>query len=305
MKYKKSILFSSIIAATSSYYLISNKIFNDILVAKTSSKASDGTNYTELNKHLVTSGNWLKKQPYSTETIYSNDNLKLQGYQLLNKGSNNWVILAHGYKSSIKSMLYAAKKFYDEGYNILLIDQRSHGDSEGKYIGMGWLEKDDLSLWINHIINQDQNSNIVLYGVSMGATTVMMTTGIDLPINVKCAIEDCGYSSLEAVFKDQAIKKYNIHDTRVFIGLYKLIKIKLGFDVKEASAINQLKKSKIPTLFIHGDNDLFVPCSMVYDNYNACISEKELYIAPNQGHALACLDEKYFKTVFTFIKKNI
>lgn len=311
MNKKKSFIATAVVgtvaaASCATYYLASKKIFNDILVKGVASKASDGgTDYGPLNLKLAKSQVWFKKQNLESVSIQSFDNLKLQGYTLRHENNHKWVILAHGYKSSIKSMYYSAKTFYEEGYNILFFDQRSHGDSEGKYIGMGWLEQHDLERWINYVVSIDVDSSIVLYGVSMGGATVMMATGLELPNNVKCAIEDCGYTSLHDIFSDQAHKKYGLKNTKVFLGMYKIIKDKLGFNVHDASSLKQLNKSKTPTLFIHGDDDKFVPYTMVYHNLDACNAKKELFITPNLGHALSALDERYFPTIFNFINKYI
>lgn len=85
--------------------------------------------------------------------------------------------------------------FIKEGYNVLSISQRAHNKSEGETISMGYYESDDLLDWIQYIVKRDPDCSIVLYGVSMGAATVMMTLGKDIPRNIKAAIEDCGYTS--------------------------------------------------------------------------------------------------------------
>lgn len=88
---------------------------------------------------------------------------------------------------------------------------RGHELSEGRYIGMGWLDRRDLMRWISLIVQTDPHARIVLHGVSMGATEVMMTVGEpDLPGNVCVAIEDCGFASVWDQFADNAVSMYHL-----------------------------------------------------------------------------------------------
>ncbi len=79
-------------------------------------------------------------------------------------------------------------------------DLRGHGQSEGNYIGMGWDERLDIVDLTKYIINNYANTEIVLFGVSIGVATVMTTSGEKLPSNVKAIIEDCGYTSAWSQF---------------------------------------------------------------------------------------------------------
>ncbi len=133
----------------------------------------------------------------SLEHLYitSNDGLNLHNYVLTQPDSNKWVITVHGYGSEGIKMSSYSQNFYNMGYNVIMPDLRGHGNSEGDYIGMGWDERLDIIDIINHIVELDPDSEIVLFGVSMGAATVMNTSGEILPSNVKAIIEDCGYTS--------------------------------------------------------------------------------------------------------------
>lgn len=134
---------------------------------------------------------WLEENSCEIEII-SHDGLRLKGYEIkADKPTDNWVIAVHGYLSRGSDMVDYAKHFIEYGDNILIIDLRTHGKSEGKYIGMGWLDKSDLELWIERVIDENRDAKIILYGISMGAATVTMATGDELPENVKLCIADC------------------------------------------------------------------------------------------------------------------
>lgn len=286
------------------YGIISKKLFDDVLKRNKSTVAIDATDYNELNtKNHQARDQWMPTINYQEVTITSFDGLQLQGYCFEHDANNQWVIAIHGYKADAISLMDSAKTFYENGYNVLLINQRSHGKSEGTFIGMGWLERQDIHTWIDYLIQKNKESKIALYGVSMGAATVMMTIGDDLPNNVVCAIEDCGYTSVCDILMDQADQKYHISNPTLFKGFDYFCKKHNGFSIFKASSITQLQKATTPILFIHGDKDSFVPFEMIYQNYEACKSEKELLVIEGQSHALACLDKKYYPTVLSFIKK--
>ena len=241
--------------------------------------------------------------------IISSDNLKLKGYKIKNpiKKSDIWVILLHGYMGCALELVGNAKKFINMGYNILLIDLRAHGKSEGKYIGMGWKDKDDLLLWINKLCTENKNCRIILYGVSMGAATVMMVSGENLKNNVKVIIEDCGYSSIKDEY-ESILKYYNpVISKFVMFSVNLVTKIKLGYSIKEASCIKQVQKSNIPILFIHGESDTFVPYNMLEKIYNAKKEPKEILTVKGAGHTKSCKIEpnKYWNKVEEFTKKYL
>lgn len=232
---------------------------------------------------------WFSNQPYEEVSITSEDGLKLAGYYLgAIVPTNKTAILAHGYSSQGTYMGSYAKIYYDMGYNVLLPDDRGHGRSEGNFIGFGWTDRKDYLKWIDFIINRvGQDSQIVLHGVSMGGATVLMTGGELLPTAVKAIVSDCSYTSVQAELEYQLKRLYNLPAFPILDSTSLLSKIRAGYSFKEASALEQVKRSKTPTLFIHGDADKFVPFSMVYELYEACTSEKDIYIVPGAGHGAA------------------
>jgi uncharacterized protein len=253
---------------------------------------------------------WFNKLTYEEVSIISEDGLKLKGYYLKAKiPTAKTVILAHGYSSQGTFMGPYAQLYNEKfGYNVLLPDDRGHGNSEGNYTGFGWLDRKDYLKWIDFVINKlGPDSQIVLHGVSMGGATVLMTSGEQLPENVKAIVSDCAYTSVKDELEYQLKVMYNLPAFPILNTTSILTKLRAGYFLGEASALEQVKKSKTPTLFIHGAVDKFVPLYMVNQLYEACNSEKELLVVPNAGHGAAYNTdpEGYKNKVKEFISKYV
>ena len=219
--------------------------------------------------------------------------------------NSKYAIVVHGYRASVKSVSYIAKRYYEAGYNVVLPYLRAHLGSDYDYCTMGWHERFDIVDWINYIDRTADNAKIVLHGVSMGAATVMMTTGESLPSCVLCAIEDCGYTSVYDAYTYKIPKMMKIPSFPAIDIFKRAIKKRVGFDIKEASALEQIKKSCTPTLFIHGTDDTVVPVSMAHELYLAASCKKELAIFKNANHEMSALlyPDKYWGKVWEFIEK--
>lgn len=253
---------------------------------------------------------WWNSQNFERRDMDSEDGIHLKAYYLPATGpSDKTVIIAHGYSGNATQMSSYARMYHEKwGYNVLLPDARGHGESGGGYIGFGWPERKDYLKWIGRVLDENgADSQIVLHGVSMGGATVMMTSGEDLPPNVKAVVEDCGYTSAKAELSFQLRRMYRLPAFPIVETTSLLTKLRAGYFFGEASALEQVKKSKTPTLFIHGANDKFVPTEMVHEVYESCAAEKELYIVPKAGHGEAYrMDpETYEKTVAGFIGRFV
>ena len=293
-----------------SFFLIGNYFYNISLnPAKDKSFVLGGYEETEEQiKKLEEQKKWLSdnsKDVYISST--NNGNLKLHAYEINNTDSDIWAIVIHGYMSEGRAMTRFAQKFEDKGYNVLILDLRGHGLSEGNYIGMGWHDRLDLMDWIDYVLAKNSNSKIILFGISMGASTIMMATGEQLPNNVKLAIADCGFTSAWDEFCHQLRKLFDLSEFPILYCANICCKVNAGYYLKEASSIEQLKKSKTPTLFIHGDEDNFVPFEMLDKVYESASCEKEKLVIHKATHGLSSAvdPELYWNTVDKFIEKHL
>ena len=247
--------------------------------------------------------------PYKEAVVTSYDGLRLFGKCYIASADAPWLIMLHGYRSGAERDFCGGLKFgIDSGFNVLLVDQRAHGKSEGKCLTFGIKERYDCLTWINYVISQAGGScKIALYGMSMGAATVLMAAGSGLPKNVACIVADCGYTSPKAIIK-KVIREmhYPVFPTYALVRLGGMLFG--GFDIEEYSAVQAMEKCDIPVLFIHGADDRFVPCDMGRENHRHCRAEgKKLLIVPNAGHGMSYMSDKraYLGTVSEFLKSAL
>lgn len=247
---------------------------------------------------------WSNSIEQKNVEITAKDGIKLKGTEyIVDTENNKWALVLHGYRSSPKSVLTIGEHFSKEGYNVLIPNMRGCGESEGKYIGMGWLDKDDLQDWIKLIVEHNENSEIILHGSSMGAATVLMASGDNISSNVKAIIADSGYTSVWDIFASEAKKRFNIPKFPVLNMFQVVAQIRAGYNIKKASALDQVKKSKTPILFIHGNADDFVPEYMCEQLYEAANCKKEKLIIEGAGHTDSKYKEPeiYYNKIFEFI----
>ncbi|MBQ3015653.1 MAG: alpha/beta hydrolase [Clostridia bacterium] len=235
---------------------------------------------------------WMKTiraMPHETITIKSHDGLSLSGNYYEYKPGAPIELLFHGYQGCGERDLSAGvERCFAIGRSAVIIDQRSHGASEGRTTTFGIKERFDCLTWIEYITERfGKDTKIILTGVSMGAATVMMAAGEKLPENVVCVLADCGYSSAKAIIK-KVIREMGLPADL----LYPFVRLGAfvfgGFKLEETSPLEAVKRANVPIIFIHGDNDAFVPHSMSAELYEACASKhKKFVISPGAGHGIA------------------
>ena len=248
---------------------------------------------------------WLEGIPYINVYIKSFDGLRLYG-ALLENYSDKIVICVHGFTGSgKKDFASLAQAYYKNGYNVLLVDNRAHGQSEGKYVGFGVLDRFDLRNWVKYVINRfGSNVQIFLHGISMGAATVLMASSI-MPKNVRGIIADCGFTSVYEIFEYVLKRDYHLPKFPIIYLTNIMSKIRAGYGYKDVNTTAEIARSDIPILFIHGENDEFVPLWMTMKNYSHCKAYKELFIVRESEHAEShYIDKKgYERRILTFIEK--
>lgn len=227
-------------------------------------------------------------------------------------------VIVHGYTdNAIRMMMIGYLYSHDLGYNILLPDLHGHGLSEGGEIRMGWLDRLDVLQWMLYADELFGRSNggttrMVVHGISMGAATTMMAAGdvnqgSNLMPFVKCFVEDCGYTSVWDEFRGELKGQFGLPAFPLLHVASLLCKLEYGWSFREASALKQVARCRLPMLFIHGESDTFVSTEMVYSLYEAKPAPKALWIAPGSAHALSYRDhpEEYTARVRAFVEQYI
>lgn len=216
-------------------------------------------------------------------------------------------IMFHGYRGSAERDLSGGiQRCFALGRNVLLVDQRTSCGSEGSVISFGINEHKDCLSWIDYAVNHfGPDVKIVLTGISMGASTVLMAAGKQLPSNVVGILADCGFSSAKEIIKKCA---GDLHLPANLIYPF----IKLGakwfghFDLEEYTPLEAMKTCTLPVIFFHGEDDTFVPCNMSRKIYEACNSPKQLVTVKGAGHGLVYVVDNagYFDAVTNFFTAN-
>lgn len=242
-------------------------------------------------------------------SIETHDGLTLLGHAILNPTpTNKWVIALHGYQSNEEESSLIARHFYDAGFNVLTYGLRAHDQSDGQYIGMGYLDKEDLVTWTEALVEAYPDSEIFYHGTSMGGATVLFASGLALPSNVKAIVSDCAYTSIWAIFSSEMKKRFNMRPFPILYLALIVAIFKAGYNIRDGNVLEYVTKCELPIFFIHSKPDDFVPVSMVYDLYEAKDSgDKELYVTEHGGHAEAKFAEpdEYYKRVLEFVGNYI
>ncbi|MCK8625157.1 alpha/beta hydrolase [Apilactobacillus sp. M161] len=231
--------------------------------------------------------NWylrIKKETWEINEAQTNDRL-VASYIPADENTNRTIIMAHGFGCNRETMANFAKMYHDMGINVLIPDDRAHGESSGKYVTFGWLDRMDYLQWIDLVIQKNgPQSEILLFGISMGAGIVTMLSGEKLPRQVKAIIADCGYTNVADEFNYLLKMEYHLPSYPIEPLVSTINRRRLGYCLDDASCTSQLKKNKLPILFIHGSKDIYVPTYMSYKNYRATKASKQLWIVPGAGH---------------------
>lgn len=238
-------------------------------------------------------------QPHEGVFIKSEDGLKLHATYFPGKQEGKAVICFHGYTSEgMKDYIGLSGYYLERGYSMLLVDERAHGQSEGTYIGFGCKDRWDALKWIEWVIQTcGEQVQILLHGTSMGGATVLMTSGLSLPGQVKGIISDCAFTSPKYVFTHVLHSMYHLPAFPLIPITDWINKKRAGYGMDECNAAREVRKAKVPILMIHGKADTFVPFSMCQEIYDNCASPKKLLVIPGAVHA-----ESYYKDTESYEK---
>ena len=250
--------------------------------------------YGACHDEIVADIQWFFEKKPEEVSIRSRDGLRLRGYYLEAPEAKGCVLLFHGFRSKgVMDFAMVLPELYENGYSMLVVDQRAHGRSEGKYIGYGILERYDCQQWAFYMdAKTGGRVPLVLEGVSMGAATVMMAAELPMPKSVRGIVADCGYNSAWAEVRHCIHKWYHLPAFPVLHLTDLLCRTVAGYSLRDATAAESLANSSLPILFIHGTGDDFVPASMTEENYAAAAGEKRQVLVEGAVHAASYLKDR-------------
>lgn len=230
----------------------------------------------------------LRSLPCEKVSIKSFDGLTLCGKYYEYEPGAPIELMFHGYRGNAeRDLCGGVQRCFALKHSALIVDQRTSGDSEGHIITFGIKEHRDCLDWIDFAVSHfGPDVKIILTGISMGASTVLIASGSQLPPNVIGILADCGFTSAKEIIK-KVIRQIHLPANLLYPFVKLAAKLYGGFDLEEFSAIEEVAKCKLPVIFFHGENDDFVPCYMSHKNYDACGGTKHIFTVPGAGHGLA------------------
>ena len=264
------------------------------------------TNFGKYSQCIAASHAWLKDNQATDVYVTSKDGLRLHGYWIPADNPRGTVLLVHGYRSTPLVDFGIAYPFYHAlGMNILVPQQRAHGESEGKFITFGVKESEDIACWIDYHNNTFGECQMVLSGLSMGASTVLYLADQVLPQNVKCIIADCGFTSPWEILDKVYRATIHLPSAPSLLTADLFARTFAGFSLKEKDSRQTLKRARLPVFMIHGLKDNFVPSYMTQQGYDACTGKKRLLLVEGAGHGVSFLKDKtnYTRQIISFLEE--
>ena len=271
-------------------------------------KAVARTPYAQYYPFIVATDHWLKAHQLQPVCTLAADGVKLHGLWIPAENSRGTILMAHGYRSTMLLDFHLPfQLFHRLGFDILVPQQRTHGHSGGKYITFGIKESTDMQRWIRFHNDHLSQKPMILYGISMGASTMLYLADRVLPANVKGIIADCPFTSPREIITHVYKSVLRVPPVlSVWVaGLF--ARVFADFSLDACDTRRSLAHSRLPILLIHGEADNFVPSRMSREAYNACSSKKDLLIVENADHGLSYLFDgiSYAAHVIDFLKENI
>ena len=266
------------------------------------------TPYAEFAESIPRALQWLQDHNAQEVRTKSFDGLLLRGKWVPAENPRATIILFHGYHTHyIHDFAGIFSLYHSIGLNLLLVRQRSHGESGGKYITFGVRERKDVRSWVDFHNRTHGMDNVFLGGMSMGASTLLFAAGEDLPPNVRGITADCGFSSPAEILGHIIRQDYHLPPKLVLPLMEVWARVLGGFSFYECDSRKTLARSKIPVVFIHGTADTFVPCAMSQAGYDACAAQREIHLIEGADHGRGYLFEpdRLTKALVDFFNRNI
>ncbi len=264
------------------------------------------SSYRDYNDCIQASHRWLTQNNAQDVYTTSREGLRLHALWIPAENARGTVLMAHGYRSTMLIDCHLGfELFHRLGFNILAPEQRTHGQSQGKFITFGVKESQDMVQWLRYYNSQLGKLPVILFGISMGASTMLYLADRYLPGQVRGIIADCGFTSPGEIIG--SVYRRVVHlppAVSLWVtGLY--TRVFAGFDLWEKDTRKSLGQSRYPVLLIHGEGDDFVPCQMTRQAYDACTGPKRLLLVPEAGHGFSFVvdGKSYTAAVMDFLNE--
>lgn len=266
------------------------------------------TSYGKYYDYIVASDCWLKDHSAQDVYITSEDGLKLHGLWIPTKNARGTILFAHGYRSTMLVDFGLAFDFYRKnGMNLLIPEQRSHGQSEGRYITFGVKESRDMVKWLAFHNKEFGKAPVILSGLSMGASTMLYLADKDLPDNVRGVIADCGFTSPKEILSSVFTRVTHLPAAPTLWITDLLARILAGFSLTQEDSRSTLCNNRLPIVLVHGLDDDFVPSRMTEEAYRVCTGQKQLLLVEGAGHGVSFLiaKDQYIAMITNFLDSCI
>ena len=261
------------------------------------------------SKLLTDTARWLETAERQKVSVQTGDGYTLIAAEFApSQEGDKWVLLLHGYTGWKEEMYQFAYWYYEQGCHVLVPDLRCQGESEGDFIGMGWTDHYDCQLWIDYILACTPDAQIVLHGQSMGAATALIMTGAEqYSDKIVAVVSDSAYTDAYSMFGNKITEWVYLPAFPFVDSACLMLRLRGGYDLRDASALRAVEQSRVPTLFIHGDEDQMIDVKMSRELYEAAACQKELYIVEGAGHGQT--QEKdpqaYYGTIEDFLAEYV
>ena len=261
---------------------------------------------TEQERFGAAVGEWHSRHSAEDLFIINDKGVKRHAKVFDNGHNDKWAIIFHGYTSNPCGMYHYAYTYAEMGFNCLLPSMIGHGDDPNSHCSMGYHDRYMGLDFIHYLTTLYPDCEIVLHGESMGAGTTMLITGESLPSNVKCAVSDCGFTTVMDEYKHVTRNQITPLLTPLLPLVSKYSELRGNFNFSKCAPVEAVKNSITPTLFVHGEADDFVPFRMMDEVYTACSAYKEYFTVPRAGHAQSSTlaPVMYWNNVYNFVKKH-
>lgn len=266
------------------------------------------TPYGKYYDSIVAAHHWLLEHKAQDIYIKSDDGLTLHGLWIPARNPRGTVLLAHGYRSTMLVDFGVAFDFYySRGMNLLIPEQRAHGQSQGRFITFGVKESADMCKWLKFHNEHHSQYPVVLHGLSMGASTVLYLANKDIPQNVKGIIADCGFTSPKDILSSVFTRVTHLPATPSIWVTEFLARSFAGFSLSQCDTRITLADSRLPVIMVHGTQDNFVPCKMTEEGFASCKGDKKLLLVDGADHGVSFLvaPERYAQLVSEFLNRFI